>query len=99
MCAPICLCAVRTTIDIPDALLSKARQQALTEGTTLRALVADSLRARLEGTWSPGKEGVELEVYGGSGLADGVTEADLFAREERDLQGAWSDSGQSAAPQ
>lgn len=93
------LVCMRTTIDIPDALLSKARQHALTEGTTLRALVTDSLRDRLEGTSSPRTEGIDVEVYGGSGLADGVTEADLFAREERDLQGAWSDSGESAAPQ
>jgi len=94
------LVCMRTTIDIPDALLSKARQQALTEGTTLRALVADSLRDRLEGTSSPRTKGVEVEVYEGSGLAEGVTEADLFAREERDLRGAWRDDlRQSATPQ
>ncbi|MGI8710376.1 MAG: hypothetical protein ACR2LA_05225 [Acidimicrobiales bacterium] len=78
-----------------------SRQQALTEGTTLRALVADSLRARLEDSSSSSRtEGVEVEVYGGSGLADGVTGADLFAREERDLRGAWPDAlPPGAAPQ
>lgn len=93
------LLCVRATIDLPDALLSQARQQALAEGTTLRALVAEALRARLEGNWSPGAVGIEVVVYGGSGLAEGVTPADLFAREERNLQGAWpDDSRQAAAP-
>ncbi len=79
---------VRTAIDLPAALLSQARQQALAEGTTLRALVAEALRARLADGWSPGAVGIEVKVYGGSGLTEGVTEADLFAREERNLQGA-----------
>jgi Arc/MetJ family transcription regulator len=103
------LLCVRTTIDLPDALLTEARQQALAEGTTLRALVAEALRARLEGDSPPSAVGIEVEVYGGSGLAEGVTEADLFTREERNLPGAWPDDpgpgaapddpGQGAAPQ
>ena len=46
---------VRTPIDLPDALLSQAREQALAEGTTLQALVAEALRARMEGNWSRGR--------------------------------------------
>ena len=91
------LLCVRTTIDLPDALLSQARQQALAEGTTLRALVAEALRARLKGNSCPGAVGLEVEVYGGSGLAEGVTQADLFAREERNLQGTWPDDPRQAA--
>lgn len=91
---------MRTTIDLPDALLSRARQQALVEGTTLRALVTDSLQARLEGRWLPAADGVVVDVYGGSGLAEGVTEADMFAREERNLRGDEGDgSGVRATPQ
>ncbi len=38
---------MRTTIDLPDDLLSDARVQAAREGTTLTALLADGLRLRL----------------------------------------------------
>ena len=39
---------MKTTIDIPDPLLSQARQIAATERTTLRALIEEGLRAVVE---------------------------------------------------
>lgn len=39
---------MRTTIDLPDELLTQARSRAADEGTTLTALLADGLRLRLE---------------------------------------------------
>ena len=54
-CVDTLLWGVRTTIDLPDALLAQARQQALAEGITLRALVAEALRACLEGNSSPAR--------------------------------------------
>jgi Arc/MetJ family transcription regulator len=39
---------MKTTIDIPDALLAEARDRARAEGTTLRELVADGLRTVLD---------------------------------------------------
>lgn len=41
------LCCMRTTVDLPDELLRRARVTAAEEGTTLTALLADGLRLRL----------------------------------------------------
>ena len=38
---------MKTTLDIDDRLLARAKQQASAQGTTLRAVVEDALRARL----------------------------------------------------
>jgi hypothetical protein len=38
---------MKTTLDLDDELLDRARQLAAQRGTTLRALIEDSLRARL----------------------------------------------------
>lgn len=79
---------IRTTIDIPDALLARARRRAHAEGRTLRSVVAEALRNALE-EGSPPREGLELPTHGGTGLAPDVEEQDLFAREERDLRSSW----------
>jgi len=42
------LLIVKTTIDVPDALLAEARELARRERTTVRALVADGLRRVLD---------------------------------------------------
>jgi len=39
---------MRTTIDLPDELLRRARQRAAEEGSTLTSLLADGLRLRLD---------------------------------------------------
>ena len=41
-------CAVRTTMDLNDELLRRAKQRAASEGTTLRAVVERALRFHLE---------------------------------------------------
>ena len=38
---------MKTTLDIDDRLLERAKRQASASGTTLRAVVEDALRARL----------------------------------------------------
>ena len=38
---------MKTTLDIDDRLLERAKRHAVTHGTTLRAVVEDALRARL----------------------------------------------------
>jgi Bacterial antitoxin of type II TA system, VapB len=38
---------MKTTLEIDDRLLERAKRRAATEGTTLRAVVEDALRARL----------------------------------------------------
>ncbi len=83
------LMCVRTTIEIPDALLAQARERALARGTTLREVVADALRFALEDEALARTHGVRVPTYGGSGLTPGATEADLFTREEREIDRAW----------
>lgn len=39
---------MKTTVDLPDALVHAAQEVARAEGTTLRKLVEDGLRAALE---------------------------------------------------
>ena len=44
---------MKTTLDIPDALLDEARRVAREQGTTIRALVADGLRTELDARAAP----------------------------------------------
>jgi hypothetical protein len=39
---------MKTTVDLPEALVREAQEVARSEGTTLRTLVEDGLRAALE---------------------------------------------------
>jgi len=47
------LCCMRTTVDLPDELLTQARSRAAREGSTLTALLTDGLRLRLERETTP----------------------------------------------
>jgi len=86
------LCHIRTTVDIPDALLARARERAHAEGRTLRSVFTEALRSTLDETPRSSRvEEFELPTYGGDGLASGVREHDLFTREERDLASSWPD--------
>jgi len=82
---------IRTTIDIPDALLARARERAHAEGRTLRSVMTEALRSALEEPPAGRAGEFELPAYGGSGLAPGVREHELFTREERDLSSSWPD--------
>lgn len=42
------LICMRTTVNLPDALLREAKNQARREGKTLTSLMEESLRARLD---------------------------------------------------
>lgn len=44
---------MRTTLDLPDELLKRAKIVAVERGTTLRELVADALRRELDGLQPP----------------------------------------------
>ena len=46
---------MKTTVDIPDALYRRAKVRAAEQGTTLRALLLDSLADSLVGPASPGE--------------------------------------------
>lgn len=65
---------MKTTLDLPDALLDEARELARRQGTTLRALVANGLRHELDARSSapPDARPVEPVFEGELGLQPGV---------------------------
>lgn len=68
---------MRTSIDIPDALLARARRLAEARGTTLREIVLDGLRTVVE--QSPRKTAsfrLRDASFGDGGLTEGLHEAD-----------------------
>lgn len=82
---------MRTTVNINDDLLRRAREQALADGRALGDVVDDALRHYLTRAPAPGP--VELPTYGGSGLQPGVDldDKDSLAAlldEERDARAA-----------
>ena len=72
---PICVNMVghmKTTVEIADSLLSRAREICEREGTTLKALIDEGLRAALERR--RGKKAFRLrdESYGSGGMHPNV---------------------------
>jgi Bacterial antitoxin of type II TA system, VapB len=70
---------MRTSIDVPDALLDKARRVARSRGSTLRELVIEGLRAVLERQERAPRFRLRDASYGQGGLVDGVDESDWEA--------------------
>ena len=64
---------MKTTIEIADDLLARAKRQARKERTTLRALVDQALRARL-GRTAPPAFRLRRHPFNGSGLQSGIGE-------------------------
>lgn len=75
------LSVVKTTLDLPDALLDEARRIAREQRTTLRALVADGLRAELDARTAsrPAEEPVAPVFAGELGLQPGIDLGDWDA--------------------
>ena len=64
---------MRTTINLPDELLRALKKQAAEQGTTVTALIEDSLRVSLAGKHPRGRaRRVRLKTYGRGGLLPGV---------------------------
>ena len=64
---------MRTTINLPDELLQALKKQAAEQGTTVTALIEDSLRASLARKHVRGRgRRVRLKTYGRGGLLPGV---------------------------
>ena len=66
---------MRTSIDLPDALMARAKRLARRRGTTLRALIEEGLLAVLK---SQASEPFRLPdtSFRGDGMVDGLSEAD-----------------------
>lgn len=65
---------MKTTVDLPSALLDDARRVAREDGTTLRALIVDGLRTELaaRATAGPTVEPVEPVFSGDVGVQPGI---------------------------
>lgn len=61
---------MKTTIELPDELVSQARRVARQEGATLRALVEEGLQRSLEARRQARQRELDFPSYGGSGLTD-----------------------------
>lgn len=70
---------VRTTIDLSDSLLARARKLMVKRKLTLRALVEEGLRRVLDEEQAERERFVlpDASFKGTLGFADGVTEADI----------------------
>lgn len=79
---------MKTTIELPEALVREVKAIAATDGTTLRSIVEEALRREIEqrrgrGEWRPRPE----LAYGSGGLAPeiaGASWAEIRDRASRD---------------
>jgi hypothetical protein len=69
---------MKTTLNLPDPVVLKAKRQALEEGTTLTDLIVQGLKARLDKKPALGPLPVSAAQ---GGLKSGVTWVDLEAAE------------------
>jgi hypothetical protein len=79
---------MKTTVDIADPLLSRAKKLAARRGTTLRAVIEDALRMVLEedraGSVAPT---IRTHTFGGAGLQPGLTWDDWAVIRSRSYEG------------
>ena len=66
---------MKTTIELSDALFAAAKQQAVADGTTLRALVEAGLRQVLDERSRAATYRMRDASYGEGGLAPELTDA------------------------
>ncbi len=67
------LLCVRTTVQLDDDLLARAKQFAAKTGRTLTAVIEDALRAALTPNQKKrDKKSIELPTYGRDGVLPGV---------------------------
>ena len=74
---------MRTTINIADDLLYKAKRQARREKKTLREVVEEALRMRLSREQAPHPFKLRRHSFKGKGLRPGIAEGDW--KQVRDL--------------
>jgi hypothetical protein len=68
---------MRTTIEMPDSLLKKAKKLASEHGTTLREVVIEGVRLMLERhRKEPSRFALRDASFGHGGLAEGIVETD-----------------------
>ncbi|MCG3127725.1 MAG: hypothetical protein CHACPFDD_02595 [Phycisphaerae bacterium] len=67
---------MKTTVEIPDALLARLRQRAVREKTTLRALIHAALQQFLAGPRRATRFRLKDGSVAGEGLAQGLDDGD-----------------------
>ncbi|HEX6793070.1 MAG TPA: DUF2191 domain-containing protein [Casimicrobiaceae bacterium] len=67
---------MKTTVEIPDALLDEARKLASRQGTTLRVLIVDGLRRSIAERRRSTGFALRNASVGGNGLQSGIDAAD-----------------------
>ena len=67
---------MKTTIDIADDLLTRAKQQARRERKTLRQVVEQALRRQLADPDAPGSFRLKRHAFKGKGRHPGAVEGD-----------------------
>jgi len=78
---------MRTTVDLPDDLLSEAKERAAREGRSLSDVVCDAVRSSFARTAAAERGPVELPTFDGGGLQPSVDPDDsaaLFDLMDRD---------------
>jgi plasmid stability protein len=63
---------MRTTVDLPDDLLSEAKERAAREGRSLSDVVGDAIRSSFARNAAAERGPVELPTFDGGGLQPGV---------------------------
>ncbi len=66
------LFCMRTTLNLDDELIRRAREVAARTGSTLTRMIEDALRQALERRESAAVEPLDLPTVGGRGLQPGV---------------------------
>jgi Arc/MetJ family transcription regulator len=81
---------MKTTIELPDALVKQARQVARAEGATLRALVEEGLQHALRARRQREKKDLDFATFGGSGLTEAFESSDWAALRDEVYRGRGS---------
>ena len=63
---------MRTTVDLPDDLLSEAKARAAREGRSLSEVVGDAVRSTFARASTTERQPVELVTFGEGGLQPGI---------------------------
>lgn len=67
---------MKTTVEMSDVILRRAKKLAARRGTTLRAFIEDAVRAALEAEERAGGAPLRTHTFGGQGLQPGLTWSD-----------------------
>ena len=78
---------MRTTLELPDALLSRAKRIAKQRRLTLKVVIADALRRYLDEQPRSAKFSLPDKSFRGDGLVEGLSESDWDRIRELSYEG------------